>query len=79
MKYQNTKSRSEFNFSSSGLAITLSRPVSSIKNIVATTPSGLALLNTSLTQLDPWFITGFADGESNFSVLVSKKPRLKTG
>lgn len=76
MKYQNKKSRSEFNFNSSGLAITSPRFVSTIKN---TTPSGLALLNTSLTQLDPWFITGFADGESSFSVLASKKPRLKTG
>jgi len=33
----------------------------------------------SLNQLDPWFITGFADGESSFSILISEYKKLKVG
>jgi hypothetical protein len=31
------------------------------------------------SKLDPWFITGFADGESYFSISIVKSPRLKLG
>lgn len=36
---------------------------------------------SSLTssQLNPWFVTGFADGESSFSLFVMKSSRVKTG
>ena len=32
-----------------------------------------------LSSLDPWFITGFVDGEGCFTVSVSKKSKLKSG
>src|SRR5436853_4905596 len=83
MKYQNTKSRSEFNFNSSGLAIALSRSVSSIKNTIVTTPSGLALLHiSSITPskaLNAWYITGFTDPESCFFIQILKNIKYKTG
>ena len=48
---------------------------------LATKPKrSLSLLYTSsLTPLNPWFITGFADGESTFSVSIVKDNRLRTG
>jgi len=30
-------------------------------------------------QLDPWFITGFTDGEGSFSILISEYKRMKIG
>jgi hypothetical protein len=34
---------------------------------------------TMNNNLNPWFITGFSDGESSFSVLFRKIPEMKTG
>jgi hypothetical protein len=31
------------------------------------------------TKLTPWFITGFSDGESSFTVLICKKQNTPTG
>lgn len=45
---------------------------------VVTKPS-LSLLNTSLTPIDPWFITGFCDAESNFTITTLKNKTLKLG
>ena len=44
---------------------------------LAAKPS-LALLNTSLTQLDPWFITGFSDAEGSFSILIQHNTKFNT-
>ena len=30
-------------------------------------------------QIDPWFVTGFADAESSFMVIVTKDSRKTTG
>lgn len=30
-------------------------------------------------SLDPWFITGFADAESTFTVLIAKGANYKSG
>ena len=30
-----------------------------------------------LTKLDPWFVTGFCDGEASFSVFIYKDKRIK--
>jgi hypothetical protein len=35
--------------------------------------------NNLKNNLNTWFITGFADGEASFSVLVTKKSKLKSG
>jgi hypothetical protein len=29
--------------------------------------------------LNPYYVTGFADGESSFIVIIRKEPRVKTG
>jgi len=33
----------------------------------------------SAKPLNPYYVTGFADGESSFIVIIRKEPRLKTG
>jgi hypothetical protein len=43
--------------------------------------SSLSTITNSGTasKLDPWFVTGFADGESYFSISIVKSSRLKLG
>jgi hypothetical protein len=31
------------------------------------------------TSLDPWFVTGFADAESSFTIVFRRNPKLKSG
>jgi hypothetical protein len=37
-----------------------------------------ALLNSCVTQLSPWFITGFADAEASFSILIQHNTKFNT-
>jgi len=86
MKYQNTKSRSEFNFNSSGLAIISSRLVSSTRSCFfiqirknKNYKTGWEISEKSSIQLNPLWVTGFVDGEGCFSVRISKDQNLKVG
>jgi hypothetical protein len=35
--------------------------------------------NRGEKPLNPYYVTGFADGESSFIVIIRKEPRVKTG
>jgi len=41
--------------------------------------SAVAVADFSLTTLNPWYITGFSDGEACFHVSLKKRSDLKTG
>jgi hypothetical protein len=36
-------------------------------------------VSLDLNKLDPYFVTGFCDAESSFSIFISKKPENITG
>lgn len=46
---------------------------------LAVSAVAVACLTVSLTTLNPWYITGFSDGEACFHVSLKKRSDLKTG
>jgi len=61
------------------IPITIQSPPSGPKVITSKNESTLISSNIKLNSINPWFITGFTDGDGSFSIKVSKSKSHSIG